>query len=539
MGLSIIERASNWQRRLGASLASADGDKPAAIVALAALVLLAVNLGQMVRGLAGSGLVLDQLFGVAIILNVALLLLARIHLRDMRADLYDTRREVVRATALAHQDSVTGLLNRRGLFAAGQSMLANATRDGGAIAMIAIDLDGFKAVNDTQGHAAGDRLLQLVGKALREELPSRGVAARIGGDEFTCIVPCEKGEAAALAERIVHRLGHGFAEAGPDAAISASVGYVCRIAEPAASIDLLLRQADRALYAAKRAGGDRATAHDATMELAAAMEAAFETDMRAGLTRGEFVPFFEQQIDFENGTLLGFEVLARWCHPDRGVLSPDAFLPAAEKSGLIGPISLAVMRTAFEEARYWNSLLTLTVNISPRQFRDPWFAQKLLHLLHEAGFPPERLEVDIPEDAITGNLQLARSLAEGLRKEGVRLAFDRFGTGASSLSSIRALPFHRIKLDRSIVGRMHEDSECAAIVEAVAALAPSLGLQVVVGGISDAAIQQRVSRHGFRKGQGFHLGKPMTEEHAREFLANRSLLTAGPAAPLGGLRLAG
>jgi len=206
---------------------------------------------------------------------------------------------------------------------------------------------------------------------------------------------------------------------------------------------------------------------------------------------------------------------------------PDLFIPVAEKAGLIGDLSLTIMRQAFTDARSWAPSLTVSVNISPAQLKDPWLAQKIVKLLVETGFPPERLEIEITEQALFENLELARSIILGLKNQGVRLALDDFGTGSSSLAHLRALPFDRIKVDRSFVLAIEQDAENAAMVRAAATLGSSLGVPVTAAGIETPAIQARLRDLKVREGQGWHFGKPMSVAQVRRLLADRALLDTG------------
>ncbi len=251
-----------------------------------------------------------------------------------------------------------------------------------------------------------------------------------------------------------------------------------------------------------------------------------EAGVRAGIRAGELVPYFEQQIDLSSGRLRGFEMLARWHHPTRGLVAPEEFISIAEDCGLIGELSLSVMRQALTEARAWDNSLIVSVNISPIQLTDPWLAQKLAKLLSETGFPAERLEVEITERSLLGNLDLVQAIVSSLKNQGIRLALDDFGTGYSSLAHLRALPFDRIKIDRSLVTSINDNPESAAIVAAVTRLAESLNLAVTAEGIEDGLIEARLRSMGTYTGQGWLLGKPIPVKEVRALLAERGLLPA-------------
>ena len=448
---------------------------------------------------------------------------------------WDTKREVIertkaeqRAHSLASTDPLTGFLNRRSLGHAVEELLSNGLKRGRGVAMLIIDIDGFKTVNDLHGHLTGDNLLRTTADVITRALPKESIAARLGGDEFAAAFlfdPENLSTVNATADYIVDRLGKPFDLAGVHTHVSASVG-IARSDKDCAAVDALLRRADIAMYAAKKVGRGRTVWFDASMERELQNRNATEAGLRTGIPSGEFVPYFEQQVDLGSGTLHGFEMLARWNHPEKGVVSPDSFISVAEECGLIGDLSMSVMRQAFEEARGWDHSLTLSVNISPTQLKDPWLAQKIVKLLVETGFPAERLEIEITESSLFENLGLAQSIIGSLKNQGIRLALDDFGTGYSSLAHLRALPFDRIKIDRSFVSSINENPESAAIVNAITRLADSLNLAVTAEGIEDEAIEARLRTIGKYKGQGWLFGRPMPIAEVRRMLADRRLLPA-------------
>ena len=231
------------------------------------------------------------------------------------------------------------------------------------------------------------------------------------------------------------------------------------------------------------------------------------------------MPYFEPQVDLASGQVTGFEVLARWQHPNRGMLGPELFIPVAEDIGLIGALSESVMAQALDVARDWDNALSLSVNISPSQLADPWLAQRIVRLLTTSNFPAERLVMEVTESSLFSDLDLAKSLVLSLKNQGVRLALDDFGTGFSSLSHLRLLPLDVIKIDRSFVASVHVDRQSAAIVKAVTTLAQALGVPVTAEGLEDAETLDRMLALGARTGQGWFLGKPMSAEAAGELLS--------------------
>ncbi len=283
-----------------------------------------------------------------------------------------------------------------------------------------------------------------------------------------------------------------------------------------------LRRADIALDRAKSTRTARPVWFDEGMERALIAHSEIEQGIRYGLDHGQFVPYFEPQIDLRTGELIGFEVLARWEHPLSGLIEPDRFIPVAEENGLIGRLSEQIMLAAMIQAADWDPSIKLSVNISPTQLGDSWLAQRIVRLLAEAGFPAERLVVEITESSLFADLDLARTIVTSLKNQGVRLALDDFGTGFSSLSHLRSLPFDVIKIDRSFVATIQNDRESAAIVRAVTTLADALGVPVTVEGIEDAATHALVAGYGCAVGQGWYFGKPTTGDQAAAMLRSRN-----------------
>jgi EAL domain-containing protein (putative c-di-GMP-specific phosphodiesterase class I) len=251
-----------------------------------------------------------------------------------------------------------------------------------------------------------------------------------------------------------------------------------------------------------------------------------ESGIRQGVTRGEFVPYYEQQIDLESGELVGFEMLARWNSPHLGIVSPDIFIPIAEEIGVIGEMSEGLMRQAFEDAKQWDSKLTLSINVSPIQLRDPWFSQKLLRLLVETNFPPKRLDIEITESCLHENIGVVRSVVTSLKNQGIHISLDDFGTGYSSLAQLRSLPFDRLKIDRSFVSELAEEGANAKVVEAIVSLGRGLDLPITAEGIENDAVLQVLKKMGELKGQGYYYGRPEDAAMTLDRLARKHLLAA-------------
>ncbi|OYY90602.1 MAG: GGDEF-domain containing protein [Sphingomonas sp. 28-66-16] len=481
-----------------------------------------------------GGEAVDQTLVIALLLNVALILFGWRRHTDLRREVEIRAAAEERAQLLAARDPLTGFHNRRSLSEEGAAMFVQADRRQKAMAMLMLDLDHFKTVNDMHGHATGDALLRQVALEIAAVMPSVALTARFGGDEFACAFlfdPAHPNTVERIAERLVSRMAQPFTAEGLQLHISVSIG-IARSDFDCPSIDALMRSADIAMYAAKNAGRNRFAWFDLSMERELQARNELEVGLRTAIPRNEIIPYFEQQVDLITGRLHGFEVLARWEHPLRGLIPPDKFIPIAEETGMIADLSLSIMRQAFMAAKDWDHGLTLSVNLSPWQLRDPWLAQKIIKVLTETGFPAERLEIEITETALFENLALAQSIVGSLKNQGIRLSLDDFGTGYSSLAHLRALPFDRLKIDRSFVSSINENAESAAIVTAIARLGESLNLPITAEGIEDSAIEERLRALGCSKGQGYLYGRPLNATSTRRLLAERRLLQSPPARPV-------
>ncbi len=468
----------------------------------------------------------DQAMVTALILNIALILLIwrrTVSLKD-EVDIY--KKAEVRAQHLAVTDPLTNLYNRRAVKEKTVELSSRASRRGKTIGFLMVDLDGFKKVNDLFGHDSGDHLLREVADRMRDIAPPSSILSRLGGDEFgICVVfePEYPETIDRLAEDLIEALAKPVTIDGTSHNITASIG-ISRPDLDCDSIDMLIRRADIALYAAKKNGKNGYNWFEGGMEIELRTRNSLEADIRNAIPNDEFVPYFEQQIDLATGKLVGFEMLARWVSPIRGLIPPDEFIPVAEETGMIGDLSMSIIRKALMEAKDWDPSLTISVNISPVQLRDPWLAQKIVKLLVETGYPANRLEVEITESSLFKNLSLAQSIVGSLKNQNIKIALDDFGTGYSSLSHLRALPFDRIKIDRSFISNMNDDSESEAIVNAIAGLGASLSVPITAEGIEDDSVIQRLSSLGCTKGQGYFYGKPLSIEDARKLLVKNNLI---------------
>jgi len=424
--------------------------------------------------------------------------------------------------AVARTDALTDLPNRRRFHEDLETALAELPGSGGSLALLLVDLDRFKAVNDAYGHLAGDRLLRLVADRLRATLEPGEIIARLGGDEFALLL-VQSGskaqrssrQAAAVAERIVATLKQPF-ELADDSTILVGGSVGIAIAGPNDGVAELLHRADVALYQAKADGRACFRFFEIGMDAVARTRARLEGELRQAVADDKIVPHFQPLVAIDTGHIVGVEMLARWPHPARGMVSPAEFIPLAEGLGLIGPMTDGLLRKACTAAANWPADITLACNISPLQLRDPELPAMVHRILENTGFPANRLELEITESALVGDLAFAATLLAQLKALGVSLALDDFGTGYSSLRHLRALPFDKLKIDASFVGAMESDGESGKIVAAVVGLGHSLGLTTVAEGVETPETAALLKRLGCDIGQGWLFGRPAS---ARDFEA--------------------
>lgn len=505
-------------------------------IAVAAIILFVGIAGRVMPQVVKSWLGLahppDVLLTNALLLNIALVIFGWRRYVELQREVGVRRQAEEKARVLAQTDPLTRCRNRRGVTPAIEQMLAAAGEKGEEVALFLIDLDNFKAINDRSGHGAGDAVLVETARRIERLLPPEGVCGRIGGDEFACAFPFA-GSDRAPADRIAADLLTAisapiiFEDLTID--VTVSVGLASSTQPGAATApdaEMLIHWADIAMYHAKKHGRDRHAWFEPQMESEIRFRNALESGLRRGIASGEFVPYYEQQIDIQTGKLVGFEMLARWISPDFGVVSPEMFIPLAEEIGVIGQLSENLIRKALEDAKIWDDELTLSVNISPIQLRDPWFAQKLLRLLTEAGFPPRRFEIEITESCLHENIAVVRSIITSLKNQGVKISLDDFGTGYSSLAQLRALPFDRLKIDRSFVTELAREGANSELVAAIVALGRGLGLPIVAEGIENDEALAVLQKLGDLKGQGYHYGKPEDAEATLQRLMQQATSAA-------------
>lgn len=486
---------------------------------------------QVIRSLAGYGIGPDKALLNALLLNIALIIFGWRRYRQLSAEVEERRRAEEHARLLAETDPLTGYLNRRSFADELNRLITESQAKVLGVVVMMIDLDNFKQVNDYNGHGAGDEMLQRTASRIASTMPDHTLKARIGGDEFACALEFDKSRPELideLASTVIDDISRPVRVNGISLEVTASLGIAqSDIGSGPNDAQTLLEMSDIAMYHAKRQGRNCYYWFEESMADEMRYRIEVENGIRAGVPAGEFVPYYEQQIDLQTGELTGFEMLARWNSPKFGLVGPDIFIPIAEDIGAISELSECVIAQALEDAKSWDQDLTLAVNISPLQLRDPWFAQKLLKLLLNANFPPQRLEIEITESCLHENIANVRTLLSSLQNQGVRVSLDDFGTGYSSLAQLRSLPFDRIKIDRTFVSDLVENKDSAAIVHAIAMLGKGLGLPITAEGIETAGVLDQLRQYGQIKGQGYLYGKPRSASDTQEMLEGRDRLETG------------
>jgi diguanylate cyclase (GGDEF)-like protein len=430
-----------------------------------------------------------------------------------------TASAMARLAVMANYDVVTGLPNRNLLSHRLAEQLEGVRRGDGRLAVMVIDLDRFKQVNDSLGHNFGDDLLREAGERIRRVIRAEDTAARFGGDEFVLMLrdvqdPVEAGD---IAERLVAALGAPYEFDGQRVLSGASVGVALAPLHGVSSEDLL-RNADLALYKAKEAGKGQYRFFEEGLNAAVQQRRLMEIDLREALEQDRIEAYFQPVVDVTTGAIVACEALARWRRPGRGFVSPAEFIPLAEETGLIAPLGEAVLRKACLAAVDWPASIRVSVNLSARQFHGGDLVAQVVKILDETGFPPTRLELEITESILVGDKEGVLRILSALRDRGVHIALDDFGTGYSSLSYLSSFPFDRIKVDRSFVTDVAARPEAAAIVRAVTGLAQTLGMSTTAEGVESRSDIDWLKAHGCDLAQGYLVSKPIPAEEFSTFL---------------------
>ncbi|MCW3835796.1 putative bifunctional diguanylate cyclase/phosphodiesterase [Sphingomonas canadensis] len=440
--------------------------------------------------------------------------------RGVGSDVTEARRSAEKINRMARYDTLTGLPNRLLIHETLALAMGEAEKWGSRCAFMMIDLDRFKAVNDTLGHPVGDRLLGRVSERLKQLVTANEMIGRLGGDEFAVVVRDATDTAAVerLAQSIIDTLSRPYEVDQHTLYIGASVGLATGPRD-GRTAEALVRSADLALYRSKDAGGGVFHAYEPQLHMAAEERRVLEIALRSAVENNEMHLTYQPVVDAESCTLTGFEALLRWTHPEYGNISPAKFVPLAEEARLIAPIGEWVLRTACEEAARWDLPARIAVNVSAEQLHNPAFAGFVAQALAHSGLPPQRLELEVTESVFMHEGTMAIQVLEKILDMGVRLSLDDFGTGYSSLGYLSRTRFSSIKIDRSFVqGASKGVKEAIAIIRAVVALAESLGMATTAEGVETEEEHQMVQRLGCTKVQGYYFGRPLPVEEARRLV---------------------
>jgi diguanylate cyclase (GGDEF)-like protein len=469
---------------------------------------------------------------VSVLLTVLLLTLTRSRRRAL--GMVQEKTGELRHQAL--HDSLTGLANRVLVLDRAEQMLARARRDQHPVAALYIDIDGFKDVNDTYGHAAGDELLQIVASRLRSVVRESDTAARLGGDEFVVLVEGSTLDAGPdlIAERVLAVLCQPYdlsTAVGRRLTLTVSIGIAFGLRE---TVDELLRDADLALYEAKAAGRNRYRLFESAMQTAVQDRLAIQMDLAVALEQGQFFLQYQPTFDLRTERMVGVEALIRWRHPTRGIISPDQFIPRAEESGMVVPIGLWVLQEACEKAAGWHRAghrIRVAVNVSGRQLDSDQLIEDVRRVLGASGLEARYLTLEVTETALMQDPEATARRLRALKKLGLLIAIDDFGTGYSSLAYLRRFPVDSLKIDRSFITDIAASKQSTALVNTLVQLGNTLHIETLAEGIEDEAQLRTLQREHCDQGQGFLFSRPLDLEDFESFLeavdADAPLVTSG------------
>jgi diguanylate cyclase (GGDEF)-like protein len=434
-------------------------------------------------------------------------------------DVTERLRHEEHVTHMARHDALTGLSNRLHFRERTEEALP-LLRRGESVAILCIDLDHFKEVNDTLGHPSGDKLLTLVADRLRENVRETDILARLGGDEFAVVQTAWQmlEEVTVLAGRIVEVLSEPYEVDGHEVVVGASIGIAVAPGD-GHDPDQLLKHADMALYRAKSDGRGTFRFFEAEMDARLQARRKLERELRKALAQGEFQIYYQPIINLKDNRVTAFEALLRWNHPERGLVMPDDFVPVAEDIGLIGPIGEWVLRQACAEAAAWPRGIRVAVNVSPSQFRKP-LVPTVVQALAAAGLHASRLDLEITESVLLQNNEATMTMLRQLHDIGVRISMDDFGTGYSSLSYLQSFPFDKIKIDRSFVTDREASSDSAAIVRAIAGLGSNLGMKTTAEGVETREQLDWLRSEGCTELQGHYFSRPRPAKDLADLISD-------------------
>lgn len=452
-------------------------------------------------------------------------------------DITDRKDSESKIFNLAYFDHLTGLPNRQSFLERLGGEIKRAKFKGDKLAVLFLDLDGFKSINDTMGHTAGDLILQCAADRLQSstrpsDLVSRNSTdhpevnlARLGGDEFTVVIPnlARAEDALILAHRIREAMRRPFHLASRDVVLTASIG-IALYPDDGEDAETLLKHADTAMYHAKDEGRDNCQFYDVNLTLRAENRMHMDNDLRNALMRNEFFLVYQPQFDIAGECFQSIEALIRWQHPQHGLVSPLDFIPLTEENGLIIPIGEWVLRTACFEAMQWHNegnSMQVAVNLSPLQLKNPNLVEIVLKILAETGFPPDKLILEITEGALMEHTKTTLAALQALRDHRIQIALDDFGTGYSSMNYLKQLPIDYIKIDQSFVRGLTDDKNNLAIVKAMISLSKNLGFSVTAEGVETLHQAQALKSFGCDKLQGYYFSKPVAAKELNAFASRQ------------------
>jgi diguanylate cyclase (GGDEF)-like protein len=465
---------------------------------------------------------LDEIIVVMMVASIALLVFGYRRIRELRIEVKARGEAEAQAHRLARHDTLTGLPNRRCFSEKLEQALKTTIHDGARLAVLMLDLDGFKQINDVHGHPVGDQALIETAERIAA-VTGDTLLARLGGDEFALIMPEIKSleEPTKLARRIITAISEPFMIGSMTAHLSGGLG-IAIAPDDGTEPDELLRRADRALYRAKAEGRATIRHFEASMDSHLERRMLIEQEMRGALKMHSIIPHYQPLVSLDGNRIIGFEALARWRHPTLGEVPPDVFIPVAEESGMIGALGDQLLRQACKDALHWPKDTILSFNISPVQLQDKTLGLRILAALGETGLDARRLELEITESAVVDHAGVAQVVIDQLRKAGVRIALDDFGTGYATLSQLMALHVDKLKIDRRFVDRLGKDNESAVIVRAIIGLANGFGLVTTAEGVEDKGQLAYLKENGCTEGQGYFFSKAVSAAEVPALLQQAS-----------------
>ncbi len=477
------------------------------------------------RFIAKDGRIVDTLLKVVVVCDVNN---TPLHFNNQIVDITERKDMEQQLLHDALHDTLTGLPNRALFMDRLEQQLKRSQRQGGYLfAVLFLDLDRFKVVNDSVGHLIGDKLLIEIGRRLEKSIAPTDTVARLGGDEFTILLEdiSNKSQAILVAESIYQTLTFPFHIQGYELFTTASIG-IALSSHGYEKPEDILRDADLTMYSAKEQGKARYEVFDYSLRDRALQRLELETDLRRALDRGEFEVYYQPITSLALGTLSGFEALARWNHPLKGAIGPADFIPVCEETGLIIPLGNWLLEEACKTARSWqlkypeHPPIKMSVNLSAQQFREPQLVDEVERILAATNLAGKFLKLEITESVLIDNLEMVTEIILSLRKQEIQFSIDDFGTGYSSLSYLHRFPVDTIKIDRSFVSQMQADGENSAIVKAIITLAHMLNMDVIAEGIETTSQLAQLKLLQCEYGQGFFFSRPLCKEKAEAFIAN-------------------